>query len=123
MVNKIRGGKEGRATPQHPDFIKHYGFQVFDLGFWGLNFGFWVSDVGFWGLDFGFWVSDCGFAEFSFQIPNAIDKLKIVNCLNDWLRVDAGGVGGLAPQQGRGVWGAERPSSHRSSDLSKFIFD
>ena len=69
----------------------------------------WVSGFGFWGLDFGFQVSDFGLlGGFSFQIPNAIDKLKIgalqranfklVNCLNDWLRVDAGGSGGLAPQ-------------------------
>ena len=52
---------------------------------------------------------DLGFGGFSFQIPNAIDKLKIgalqcpnfklVNCLNDWLRVDARGSGGLAPSQ------------------------
>ena len=34
-----------------------------------------------------------------------------------------GGSGGLAPQQGRGVWGVETPSSHRSFDLSKLIFD
>ena len=39
-----------------------------------------------------------------------------------WL-VEAGGSGCLAPQQGRGVWGAEPPISHRSSDLSKCIFD
>ena len=52
---------------------------------------------------------DFGFGGFGFQIPNAIDKLKIgalqranfklVNCLNDWLRVDAGGSGELAPPQ------------------------
>ena len=50
---------------------------------------------------------DFGFGGIAFQIPNAIDKLKIgalqranfklVNCLNDWLRVDARGSGGLAP--------------------------
>ena len=33
------------------------------------------------------------------------------------------GSGGLAPQQGRGVWGAEPPSKLSSSDLSKFNFD
>ena len=56
------------------------------------------------GFDFDF---DLNF-NFNFQIANAIDKFKIgalqranfklINCLNDWLRVDAGGSGGLAPQ-------------------------
>ena len=83
-----------------------------------MDFGFQVSD-------FGFWVRILGCGVFSIQIPNAIDKLKIgalqradfqlVNCRNDWLRVDAGGSGGLAPQQGQGVWGAEPPQ------LSSFI--
>ena len=52
---------------------------------------------------------DFGFGGFGFQIPNAIDKLKIgarqraniklVNCLNDLLRVDAGGSGGRSPPE------------------------
>ena len=68
-----------------------------------MGFGFWV--FGFWVLGFGFWVWDFRFGVFGFQIPNAIDKLnidalqranfKLVNCLNDWLRVDARGPGGL----------------------------
>ena len=91
------------------------------FGFWILGFGFWVlgSDFGFQVSDFGFGFRILGFGGFSIQIPNAIDKLKIgalqranfklVNCLNDWLRVDAGGSGGLAPQQGRGGLGGDAP--------------
>ena len=107
-----------RAT-QHPDFINHYGLGRAPpsipilLATMDAGFGFWGLDLGFQVSDFGFGFRILGFGGFSFQIPNAIDKLKIgalqransklVNCLNDWLRVDAGGSGGLAPQQGRGV--------------------
>ena len=95
-----------------------------------MDFGFQVSDFGFWLriLGFGF----LGFGVFGFQIPNAIDKLKIgalqranfklVNCLNDWVRVDARGSGGRSPPAKPAGLGGGAPSSHRSSDLSKFIF-
>ena len=57
-------GRGGAQPPSILDFINHYGFQVLDLRFWGLDFGCWVSDVRFWSLDFGFWGTDFGFGVF-----------------------------------------------------------
>ena len=67
---KYVAGRRGLATPWHPDFINHYGFQVLDLRFWGLDFGFWVSDARFWILDFG--VRILGFGVLVFKFPTQL---------------------------------------------------
>ena len=48
---------------------------ISDFGAWILDFGFRMLGFGGWSLDFGVRILVLG--GFSFQIPKAIDKLKI----------------------------------------------